>query len=120
MMNEYTPEEKDIAELAYKLDRFAENYDPYEYMDQVDDVQAHILSIMEDLRVGNIAPYLDYLDTAIEESCEVATVESAKALKKELDTVASDKKESVIGKLAQEIARVSIQPYTHKHKEPER
>ena len=31
-----------IAEHAFKLDRFAENFDPYEYMDQVDDVQAHI------------------------------------------------------------------------------
>lgn len=34
-----------IAELAFKLDRFAENFDPYEYMDQVDDVQAHIQEI---------------------------------------------------------------------------
>ena len=25
-----------IAELAFKLDRFGENFDPYEYMDQVD------------------------------------------------------------------------------------
>ena len=36
-----------IAELAFKLDRFAENFDPYEYMDQVDDVQAHIQEIKQ-------------------------------------------------------------------------
>lgn len=46
-----------IAELAFKLDRFAENFDPYEYMDQVDDVQAHIQEIKADLAAGNTAPY---------------------------------------------------------------
>lgn len=38
-----------IAELAFKLDRFAENFDPYEYMDQVDDVQAHIQEIKAEM-----------------------------------------------------------------------
>ena len=59
-----------IAELAFKLDRFAENFDPYEYMDQVDDVQAHIQEIKADLAAGNTAPYREFLNTAIEEARE--------------------------------------------------
>lgn len=51
-----------IAELAFKLDRFAENFDPYEYMDQVDDVQAHIQEIKADLAAGNTAPYREFLN----------------------------------------------------------
>ena len=54
-----------IAELAFKLDRFAENFDPYEYMDQVDDVQAHIQEIKADLAAGNTAPYREFLNTAM-------------------------------------------------------
>ena len=56
-----------IAELAFKLDRFAENFDPYEYMDQVDDVQAHIQEIKADLAAGNTAPYREFLNTAMRE-----------------------------------------------------
>lgn len=55
-----------IAELAFKLDRFAENFDPYEYMDQVDDVQAHIQEIKADLAAGNTAPYREFLNSAKE------------------------------------------------------
>lgn len=75
-----------IAELAFKLDRFAENFDPYEYMDQVDDVQAHIQEIKADLAAGNTAPYREFLNTAIEEAREETAVEVAKAVKWELMT----------------------------------
>ena len=71
-----------IAELAFKLDRFAENFDPYEYMDQVDDVQAHIQEIKADLTAGNTAPYREFLNTAIAEAREETAVEVAKVLKK--------------------------------------
>ena len=74
-----------IAELAFKLDRFAENFDPYEYMDQVDDVQAHIQEIKADLAAGNTAPYREFLNTAIEEAREETAVEVAKVLKSQLD-----------------------------------
>ena len=57
-----------IAELAFKLDRFAENFDPYEYMDQVDDVQAHIQEIKADLAAGNTAPYREFLNTYTDEN----------------------------------------------------
>lgn len=46
-----------IAELAFKLDRFAENFDPYEYMDQVDDVQAHIQEIKADIPASEYYKY---------------------------------------------------------------
>ena len=70
-----------IAGLAFKLDRFAENFDPYEYMDQVDDVQAHIQEIKADLAAGKTAPYREFLDTAIAESREETAVEVAKVLR---------------------------------------
>lgn len=85
-----------IAELAFKLDRFAENFDPYEYMDQVDDVQAHIQEIKADLAAGNTAPYREFLNTAIEEAREETAVEVAKVLKSQLDKLDSPKRESVM------------------------
>lgn len=109
-----------IAELAFKLDRFAEDFDPYEYKDQVDDVQAHIQEIKADLAAGRIAPYRKFLDTAISESRDESAVEVAKALKSQLDKIDSPKRESVIGKLAQTAEKaVSAKP-SPKHKEPER
>ena len=109
-----------IAELAFKLDRFAEDFDPYEYKDQVDDVQAHIQEIKADLAAGMTAPYREFLDTAISESRDEAAVEVAKALKSQLDKIDPPKRESVIGKLAQTAEKaVSAKP-SPKHKEPER
>lgn len=109
-----------IAELAFKLDRFAENFDPYEYMDQVDDVQAHIQEIKADLAAGNTAPYREFLNTAIKESGEETAVEVAKVLRSQLDKIAPPKRESVMEKLTQAAEKSASQPSTHKHKEPER
>ncbi len=109
-----------IAELAFKLDRFAENFDPYEYMDQVEDVQAHIMKINADLTAGNIDSYREYLDEAIAECGEDTAVEVAKALKSQLDKLESPKRESVIGKLAEATEKVSPAVPSHKHKEAER
>lgn len=71
-----------IAELAFKLDRFAENFDPYEYMDQVDDVQAHIQEIKADLAAGNTAPYREFLNMSIYgvNTWAMSTYESRKSL----------------------------------------
>lgn len=109
-----------IAELAFKLDRFAENFDPYEYMDQVDDVQAHIQEIKADLVAGNTAMYRAFLDTAIEESGEETAVEVAKVLRSQLDKIALPKRESVMERLSQAAEKSASQPTVHKHKEPER
>ena len=97
-----------IAELAFKLDRFAENFDPYEYMDQVDDVQAHIQEIKADLAAGNTAPYREFLNTAIEEAREETAVEVAKVLKSQLDKLDSPKRESVMEKLAQAAEKAAL------------
>ena len=109
-----------VAELAFKLDRFAENFDPYEYMDQVDDAQAHIQKIKTDLAAGNTAPYREFLDTAIAESREETAVEVAKVLRRQLDKIDPPKRESVMAKLAQAVEKTSPATPSHKHKEPER
>ena len=108
-----------IAELAFKLDRFAENFDPYEYMDQVDDVQAHIQEIKADLAAGNTAPYREFLNTAIEEAREETAVEVAKVLKSQLDKLDSPKRESVMEKLAQAAEKAAPASPSPKRKEPE-
>ena len=109
-----------IAELAFKLDRFAENFDPYEYMDQVDDVQAHIQEIKADLTAGNTAPYREFLNTAIAESRDETAVEIAKVLKSQLDKLDSPKRGSVMEKLAQAAEKTAPASPSPKRKEPER
>ena len=109
-----------IAELAFKLDRFAENFDPYEYMDQVDDVQAHIQEIKADLAAGKTAPYREFLDTAIAESREETAVEVAKVLRSQLDKIDPPKRESVMEKLAQAAEKTAPASLSPKRKEPER
>ena len=109
-----------IAELVFKLDRFAENFDPYEYMDQVDDVQAHIQEIKANLAVGNTALYREFLDTAIAESREETAVEVAKVLRSQLDKIAPPKRESVMEKLAQAVEKTAPASPSPKRKEPER
>ena len=109
-----------IAELAFKLDRFAENFDPYEYMDQVDDVQAHIQEIKADLAAGKTAPYREFLDTAIAESREETAVEGAKVLRSQLDKIDPPKRESVMEKLAQAAEKTAPASPSPKRKEPER
>ena len=109
-----------IAEHAFKLDRFAENFDPYEYMDQVDDVQAHIQEIKADLAAGKTAPYREFLDTAIAESREETAVEIAKVLRSQLDKIDPPKRESVMEKLAQAAEKTAPASPSPKRKEPER
>ena len=109
-----------IVELALKLDRFAENFDPYEYMDQVDDVQAHIQKIKTDLAAGNTALYREFLDTAIAESREETAVEVAKVLRSQLDKIDPPKRESVMEKLAQAAEKTAPATPSHKYKEPQR
>ncbi len=109
-----------ITELAFKLDRFAENFDPYEYRDQVEDVQAHIQEIKANLAAGNTAPYREFLDTAIAESREETAVEVAKVLRSQLDKIEPPKRESVMEKLAQAVEKTALASPSPKRKEPER
>lgn len=108
-----------FEELANRLDRFAESLDPYEYKNQVLDVEAHVEDIRQDLAGGNFAPYLEYLDIAIEESGDKSMVDAARALKKELEQ-AEPKKVSVIDQLSQKVEKAAATKGTHKPKDPER
>lgn len=89
-------------------------------MDQIDDMQAHIQKIKEDLASGNTAPYREFLDTAIAESREETAVEVAKVLRSQLDKLSPPKRESVMEKLAQAAEKAAPATPSHKHKEPER
>lgn len=118
MMNRQNPDNSSrdaITELAMKLDGLAENFEPYEYRDQVDDAQENIQKIIEDLKTGKIKPYLD---TVIAESKENA--EAAKALKCSLDEINSAKKESVMEKLTQSAKKAEPMKSSVRNKELER
>ena len=76
-----------LSELAYQLDRFSEQLDPYDYRDQVTDTQANIQQIKDDLASGKTEPFYDLLDTVIAESSESAIVDAAKELRSQLDSI---------------------------------
>lgn len=108
-----------LGELAEKLDRLAESFEPYEYRDNVTDVEANVADIKKDLVASDVRPYHKYLDMVLSESEDKEILDTAKALKSELDRVVP-KKESVIDKLSQKTEKAAPTKSTHKHKEPER
>lgn len=108
-----------LGELANKLDRLAESFAPYEYRDNVSDVEANVADIKKDLAAGDFATYQKYLDMVIEESEVPEITGAAKALKGELEK-ATPKKESVMEKLAQKQEKATPVKEPRKHKEPER
>lgn len=108
-----------LNDLAGKLDRFAENFDHYEYQDAVEDTASNIESIKNDLKAGNVEAYQSYLKEMIVESREETSVEVAKVLLKDLDKIAPEKRPSVMDKL-KPTAEKEIASKSHKHKEPER
>ncbi len=67
-LEKWLPEESEvdrIAELAAAIDQFAYDFDTYEYKDTVDDREAQIESIAEDIRNGNTVYLSDFLNAAI-------------------------------------------------------
>ncbi len=48
-------------ELAVAIDKFAQDFDPYEYNDQVADTESHINEIADNLRTGNTKAIKDFL-----------------------------------------------------------
>ena len=107
-----------MDELAAKLDRFAEDFDPYEYGDSVDDKEVFFDSIKKDLSDGNTEPYHEFLNSVIEDGRDETAVEEAKALKDELNKVVP-KKESVLDQLSQKPEK-KAPTKAPKHKELER
>ena len=52
------------AILATQIDQFSYDYDTYQYQDTVEDREAQVANIMEDIRTGNIG-YLNYFLNAV-------------------------------------------------------
>lgn len=107
-----------IAELAFKLDRFSEDYDPYDYKDQVEDPAAHVQQIQDDLRAGNFAPYRTFLENAVMDAQEKRDAVRAGGLLKALDKI--EQKPSVREHLAKLQEQAPAAKPFRKHKEPER
>ena len=112
-----------IAELAFKLDRFSEDFDPYDYKDQVEDPAAHVQQIQSELRDGNFEPYRTFLQNAVIDAQEKHDVIRAGALLKTLDKVQYDQdmqRPSVRDHLAKLQENKPAAKHTQKPKEPER
>ena len=67
----------EIYDLATKMDQIAHDNDPYDYRDQVGTDQLekseHIEEIYENLRDGNVVPYIDFLEDMLNDEPEDAT-----------------------------------------------
>ena len=55
------------AILATQIDQFSYEYDTYQYQDTVEDREAQVANIMEDIRTGNIGYLKDFLNAVIAE-----------------------------------------------------
>lgn len=53
--------------LAEELDALAEEFDPYEYRDNIQEDDSHIDDIINDLRNGKISGYMEFLQEVAEE-----------------------------------------------------
>lgn len=74
-----------ITKLAADLDRFSQEYDPYEYSDVVDDKEAHIQDMAKQIQTGEVKAFRDYLKGFIEESNQPEAVSDAISLLARLD-----------------------------------
>ena len=112
-----------IAEVAFKIDRFSEDFDPYEYRDHVEDTAAHVQQIQSDLKDGNFEPYRTFLENAIIDAPEEKDAVRAGVLLKALDKIQFDQdmqRPSVREHLAKLQEQAPAAKATHKPKEPER
>ena len=112
-----------IAEVAFKIDRFSEDFDPYEYRDWGEDTAAHVQQIQADLKDGNFEPYRTFLENAIIDAPEKKDAVRAGVLLKALDKIQFDQdmqRPSVREHLAKLQEQTPAVKATHKPKEPER
>ena len=111
-----TDMEVKAEELARALDAFANELDPYGYMDAVDDPEGHIRLLKESLMIGDITairPVMEYLREAAEDSDEYRS--RAESLMDRLDRFPDAKRTSVLDRLAG--LRVGIMPTAGRRKE---
>ena len=107
---------RQAEELARALDAFANELDPYGYMDAVDDPEDHIRSLKDALMAGDAAdirPVREYLREAVEESDEYRG--RAEELMDRLDRFPDGKRASVLDRLAE--LRTGIVPVPGRRKE---
>ena len=96
-----TDMERQADALARALDVFANEIDPYGYMDTVNDPEDHIRTLKESLMTGDITairPVREYLREAAEESDEYRN--RAEELMDRLDRFPDGKRVSVLDRLA--------------------
>ena len=111
-----TDMERQAEELAGALDAFANDFDPYGYMDAVDDPEDHIRSLRDSLMAGDAAairPVREYLSEAAEDSDEYRG--RAGELLDRLDRFTDGKRASVLDRLAG--LKVGIMPVAGRRKE---
>ena len=111
-----TDMERQAEELARELDAFANELDPYGYMDAVDDPEGHIRSLKDSLMAGDaaaICPVREYLREAAEDSDEYRG--RAEELMDRLDRFPDGKRASVLDRRAE--LRTGIVPMAGRRKE---
>ena len=111
-----TDMERKAEELARALDAFANELDPYGYMDTVNDPEDHIRTLKESLMTGDITairPVREYLREAAEDSAEYRN--RAEELMDRLDRFPDGKRVSVLDRLAG--LREGIMPVAGRRKE---
>ena len=57
----------EILRLAMEIDQFAQDYDPYEYGDAIDDSQQALQELAEDIASGNVTYLIDYYQDILQE-----------------------------------------------------
>ena len=111
-----TDMEMKAEELARALDAFANELDPYGYMDAVDDPEAHVRSLKDSLMSGDAAairPVMEYLREAAADSDEYRG--RAEELMDRLDRFPDGNRASVLDRLAE--LRTGIVPMAGRRKE---
>ena len=64
----------EAAKLAAEIDRFSNDFDPYEYKDTVDNWEVQVQNIADDIRSGNSADYKKYLGDVVSQSDNIEDV----------------------------------------------
>ena len=70
----------EAAKLAAEIDRFSNDFDPYEYKDTVDNWEVQVQNIADDIRSGNSADYKKYLGDVVSQSDNIEDVRKAAKL----------------------------------------
>ncbi len=70
----------EAAKLAAEIDRFSNDFDPYEYKDTVDNWEVQVQNIADDIRNGRSADYKKYLGDVVVESDNIEDVRKAAEL----------------------------------------